>query len=297
MSMSERMRFFAAVVELGSMTAAAKYLKCGKAYVSQQISRLEQELSTQLLHRTTRKIIVTEAGRVFYGYCTTLVESIANARLAMDDFGNELTGQVKISAPRTLGERQLLPLIQQIMTDYPGLLLTLDLTNEILDLKSHGYDLSLRICEHPPEDMVAKPLGILKEVVCAAPTFLEQIQSPSQPSDLNELACLTLSPPSRRARSWLFFDAERVIEVDIEPKFYCNSYPALLEMAICGKGIVQIPRYLAKKALASGQLLPLLENFETRGDALYLIYPVMANRPAKVQLVIRHLCTFFQEYF
>ncbi|GAL06738.1 transcriptional regulator LysR family [Photobacterium aphoticum] len=160
---------FVAVAEAESFTAAAKQLGISTAQVSRQISALENRLNTKLFYRTTRKVAVTEEGGIYYRHCRQIMDSLAEAERAISDRRGTPQGSLKLTAPVMYGEQYVMPLINDFMLQYPELDVTMDLTNQTVDLVEGGFDLAIRLGRLTNSTMMAKKLTTRMQYVCAAP--------------------------------------------------------------------------------------------------------------------------------
>ena len=181
---------FVYVAEHESFTRAAKELGISTAQVSRQISALEKRLNIKLLYRTTRKVSLTEEGRVFYQHCRGVLDGLDAAEQAVSNLQSKPQGRIKLTAPVTYGEQQLLPLVNDFMVQYSDIEVTAFLSNQKIDLIDGGYDLAIRIGKLSDSTMMAKKLSRRTNFVCAAPTYLEKYGTPHALSELSQHNCL-----------------------------------------------------------------------------------------------------------
>lgn len=181
---------FVCVAEYESFTRAAKELNLSTAQVSRQISALEKRLNIKLLYRTTRKVSLTEEGRVFYQHCRGVLDGLDAAEQAVSHLQSKPQGRIKLTAPVTYGEQQLLPLVNDFMVRYSDIEVTAFLSNQKMDLIDGGYDLAIRIGKLSDSTMMAKKLSRRTNFVCAAPTYLERHGTPHSLSELSQHNCL-----------------------------------------------------------------------------------------------------------
>jgi len=165
---------FVCVAEYESFTRAARTLGISTAQVSRQISALEERLNIKLLYRTTRKVSLTEEGRVFYQHCRSVLDGLDAAEQAVSNLQSKPQGRIKLTAPVTYGEQQLLPLINDFMMQYRDIEVTAFLSNQQIDLIEGGYDLAIRIGKLRDSTMMAKKLSLRTNFVCATPAYLHQ---------------------------------------------------------------------------------------------------------------------------
>ena len=229
---------FVAVSETESFTKAAARLGISTAQVSRQVSALETRLAAKLFHRTTRKVSVTEVGRVYYQHCRQVLDGLDEAERAITNLQTTPRGLLKITAPVTYGEGTIAPLINDFLTLYPELEVQMNLTNLKVDLVDQGYDLAIRLGQLEDSSMMAKRLGARTQFVCASPSYVATYGLPHTLSELDQHNCLigTLD-------YWRFQEKGKARNVRVKGNLSCNSGHALVDAAIKGLGIIQLPDY------------------------------------------------------
>ena len=283
---------FVYVAEYESFTRAAKELGISTAQVSRQISALEKRLNIKLLYRTTRKVSLTEEGRVFYQHCRSVLDGLDAAEQAVSNLQSKPQGMIKLTAPVTYGEQQLLPLVNDFMMQYSDIEVTAFLSNQKIDLIDGGYDLAIRIGKLSDSTMIAKKLSHRTNFVCAAPSYLDKYGIPHALSELNQHNCLLGTRnywhfidtnPSASAYS----DKERNLRVSGSIQY--NSGHSLVDAALKGLGIVQLPDYYVQKYLESGDLISLLDNYREPEESIWAIYPHNRQLSPKIRLLVDYL--------
>ncbi|HBD02976.1 MAG TPA: LysR family transcriptional regulator, partial [Psychrobacter sp.] len=247
---------FVCVAEYGSFTRAAKALGISTAQVSRQISALEKRLKIKLLYRTTRKVSLTEEGRVFYQHCRSVLDGLNAAEQAVSNLQSKPQGRIKLTAPVTYGEQQLLPLINDFMVQYRDIEVTAFLSNQKIDLIEGGYDLAIRIGKLRDSTMMAKKLSLRTNFVCATPAYLNQYGVPRTLDDLSQHNCLLGTRDY-----WHFVEKGIEKNLRVSGSIQYNSGYSLVDAALKGLGIVQLPDYYVQKHLASGALVSVLDNY------------------------------------
>ncbi|WP_250464866.1 LysR substrate-binding domain-containing protein [Microbulbifer litoralis] len=272
---------FVAVAESGGFTAAAGRLGISTAQVSRQVSALESRLSTRLLYRTTRKVSVTEAGQIYYQHCRQVLDGLAEAERAVTDLQQVPRGRLRLTAPVTYGESTLAPLVNNFALRYPELQVELQLTNQKLDLVAEGYDLAVRLGKLDDSSMMARRLGSRTLYVCASPEYLSSRGEPHSLSELGQHNCLpgTLD-------YWRFREQGRSRNIKVSGSIRCNSGRALVDAALKGIGIVQLPDYYVDEHLGSGRLISLLEHYREEDDGIWGIYPQNRHLSPKVRMLL-----------
>lgn len=275
---------FVAVAETESFTAAAKRLGISTAQVSRQVSALESRLSTKLLYRTTRKVSVTEAGQTYYQYCRQVLDGLEEAEWAMTNLQLIPKGKLRLTAPVTYGEKVIAPLVNDFILRYPELEVQLNLTNQKLDLVGGGYDLAIRLGKLEDSSMMAKRLSSRTLYVCASPEYLSTYGVPHSLSELDRHNCL-----QGNLDYWRFQDRGKPYNVRVKGNMKCDSGWALLDAALKGIGIVQLPDYYVQPSLACGKLMNLLEHYQEADDGIWAIYPHNRHLSPKVRMLLDFL--------
>ncbi|MFC1233372.1 LysR substrate-binding domain-containing protein [Vibrio sp. F74] len=275
---------FVAVTEAESFTKAAKRLGISTAQVSRQVSALETRLATKLFHRTTRKVSVTEVGLIYYQHCRQVLDGLEDAERAITHLQSAPRGLLKITAPITYGEKTIAPLINDFMSKYPELKVNINLTNQKLDLVDEGYDLAIRLGPLEDSSMMAKRLGARTQYVCASTSYLSTFGIPHSLSELDQHNCLvgTLD-------YWRFQDAGKPKNIKIKGNLVCNSGHALVDAAIKGLGIIQLPDYYVLPHIKEGRLTQILEQNRSPDEAISALYPNNRHLSPKVRVLLDYL--------
>lgn len=275
---------FVAVAETESFTAAAKRLGISTAQVSRQVSALEERLSAKLFYRTTRKVSVTEVGRIYYQHCRQVMDGLADAERAITNLQSTPKGKLKITAPITYGERSVAPLVNDFVTQYPELEVQLVLSNQQIDLIDEGFDLAIRLGQLGDSSMIGKRLATRKQYVCASPGYLSAFGAPHTLSELDRHNCL-----SGTLDYWRFQEQGKARSIRVKGNFSCNSGPVLVDAALKGVGIVQLPDYYVQEYINQGQLIELLPNYREPDDAVWALYPQNRHLSPKVRMLVDYL--------
>lgn len=284
MSIWEGISEFVAVAESGSFTAAGNKLGVSTAQVSRQISALESRLSIKLFYRTTRKVTITEVGQVYYNHCRQLLDGLEEAEQAIADLHQSPKGKLNITAPVTFGENRIAPLLNDFIKSYPDLDVTLTLTNRILDLVAESYDLAIRLGQLEDSSMIAKRLASRRQYVCASPNYLAAHGVPHTLSELEHHNCLlgTLD-------FWKFEEKNKLRHLRVDGNLRCNSGNALVDAALKGIGIIQLPDYYVDEHIKSGDLVTLLDSDRAPEEGIWALYPNNRHLSPKVRLLLDHL--------
>ncbi|RUO22235.1 LysR family transcriptional regulator [Aliidiomarina iranensis] len=278
---------FTAVAETNSFTHAAQQLGISVAQVSRNISELEARLDIKLLYRSTRKVSLTEEGALYLQHCRNLVSSLDEANRSITNLKLTPRGLIKITAPVYYGENHLAPLLNQFLLAYPEVELDLQLTNNKLDLIQGSFDLAIRLGQLESSSLIARRLSSRTQHIVAAPSYLKKYGEPQSPAELSQHQCLLGS-----VDTWRILNAQgKPISFKPHGRLRCNSGPTLLNAALCGLGLAQLPDYYVKAAIRSGDLRMLLEDYRLPDDGIWAVYPQNRHLSAKV----RHLVEFLVE--
>lgn len=265
---------FIAVIEHGSLTAAAVALATTPSVISRAIVRLETRLGTQLLRRTTRRQGLTEAGRLYQEHARAAFALIDDAERAIQGQDGELSGRVRLSVPTTYGHYRLPAVLQRYLQRYPGVQVELNIANRNVDLVAEGFDLAIRLGALPDSGLVARKLEDASLCVVASPAYLERAGLPRDLDDLSKHACLPFEMPSTgRIATWLFRDGER--DIDWAPPSLLRVSEDVLgvvSLAEHGAGICQSYDFIVEERLSRGALVELLPQLRGRSRPFSLIY-------------------------
>ena len=275
---------FVYVAEYESFTKAAKKIGISTAQVSRQVSALEQRLNIKLLYRTTRKVSLTEEGNVFYQHCRGVLDGLDAAEQAVTHLQSKPQGMIKLTAPVTYGERQLIPLVNDFMVQYDDIEVTALLSNQQLDLVEDSYDLAIRIGKLRDSTMMAKKLSSRTNFVCASPSYIEKYGIPHSLTELGQHNCLlgTLD-------YWHFKESGKEKNIRVAGRVRYNSGYSLVDAAIKGLGVVQLPDYYVQKHLESGELVSLLDNFREPEEGIWAVYTHNRHLSPKIRLLLDYL--------
>ncbi len=285
---------FTQVVEAGSFSAAGRRLGLAPSSVSRQIADLEDELGTRLFHRTTRRLSLTEAGRVFCEHAGKILVDLEEAKLAVVQPGGAPSGFLRLTIPASLGRLHLVPAIADFQQGHPAVKVGLVVTDRLVDLVEEGFDLAIRVGRQRDSSLVTRRIGTSRRLVCAAPSYLAKVGTPRKPADLAEHHCLTLrSHPG--ANLWRFRGPDGVREVRASGALFANDGEALVSAAVAGLGLVLGPEWLVGPDLRAGRLKAVLNDYRVSPGAtpLYALYPHRRHLPAKVRAIVDFLAARF----
>ena len=285
------MKTFLAVVQEGSFSKAADKLDISPQLVSKYISALEDNLRTRLLHRTTRKVSVTEAGNQYYQRCQQVIIDIEDMENSLNNLSESVSGVLSISAPMSFGTKHLAGLLVDFQNQYPNLKLDLRLTDQYVDIVEQGIDIALRIGVLKNSTLIAKKIAPIHLAVFASPDYLERHGTPQTLLDLQSHNYLRYShsEPTKR----LFGVNELKSELKLESNFVANNGDLLLNTAIAGGGIAMQPTFIAGEALAQGKVVRILNDYEPDPMGLYMVYANRQFLPSKVRAFVDFTSDFY----
>lgn len=279
------MKIFRRVAELGSFTNAADDLDITAATVSKHIAFLEQDIGTRLINRTTRRMSLTDAGLAFLKRTQALLDDLEDAELEARGFQAEPKGTIRINVPMSFGLTHITEAIDSFLNRYPEIDVDLQLSDRMVDLVEQGVDIAIRVRSALSDSsLIAKPLRISRNIVCASPRYLENAPEIHTPADLARHNCLAFTHHDR-PRVWEL-GAE---EVTVDGNFRTDSSLAIRQSLLRGLGVGFLPRFLVQQDIESGLLIPLLQDFPTKAYTVFALFPPGRKQPTKVRLLLAHL--------
>ena len=281
---------FCKVIETQSFTQAANQQNISVAMASKLVSQLEEHLKTRLLQRTTRKIVPTEAGMLYYQRCQAILLDLSEADSSISNMATSLQGNLLISVPRDFGLLYISPNLPKFIELHPNLHVEIEFEDKLVDLVAEGYDLALRIGYMQDSSLVARKISSSPMHFVASPSYLEARGIPLTPDDLEYHQGL-LYKSSLNQVHWQSTKANQVQRYKIQSKVVSNNGMALLEMTKAGLGISNSPSFFVKDALASGELVEILSEYKQKPLDIYVVYPNRRHLPAKVRAFIEFLAS------
>lgn len=274
-------RMFAAVVEHGSFAGAAQRLGASSGQASKLVSRLEAELGVRLLHRTTRALSLTEAGRAYHDRLRPILDEWDAMDAEARDRGGSLRGTIRLTAPLGFGTLCLSALFARFALDHPGVGLEVELTDRLVPLVEEGFDLAVRIGRPADSSLVARKLGEARVVAVAAPGYLDGRGVPERPSDLVRHDCL-IDTNRREPLRWQFRDES----VAVAGRLRFNSPALCLSAAEAGLGVACMPQFIAAGSLAAGRVVEVLPDQVPDPFGIYAMTPSGRHLAARVRALI-----------
>ncbi|MBN0989575.1 LysR family transcriptional regulator [Amphritea pacifica] len=283
---------FVAVVQYGGFSPAARFLGLSKSAVSKRISQLEQQLGVKLLHRTTRKLSLTEAGEHYFEHALKANLAARDAEDAVAQLQGEPQGRLRINTPMSFGRLHMAPMIPEFLKQYPKIRIDLVMDDKRLDLVSGGFDIAIRGGALPDSSLVARRLATLNSVLCASPDYLNSQGYPQQLDDLLQHNCLSFSY-SNDVKEWSFSKDNQRHSVVVSGSYQVNNSEALLEAVRQGLGIARLPTFVAGPDIRAGNLIVLFPEYKMPVLDINALLIERQYMPAKV----RAFLDFAIEYF
>lgn len=286
-----RLVYFAAVVDAGSFTKAAEHLGITKAVVSQQVARLEQEVGTTLLMRTTRRLQTTEAGRIFHARCVSILRETEDAFSELAEARADPKGLLRITASFDYGTSVVVPIVAAFTARFPDCKVELNLSDKAVDLIADNMDLAIRVGWLADSSLQARRIGSFKQLLVASPQFTDRIAQLGDPKDLPALPFVA-NAALREPLEWTFTHDDRGTRtVSFQSGITINTTPAVMEAVRHGGGMSVLPDFLALGEMSSGNLIPVLPAWHLPSGGIYTVYPAARFRPPKVTAFVDMLAS------
>jgi DNA-binding transcriptional LysR family regulator len=282
---------FVQVAEQLSVSAAAADLGVGKSVVSKRIAQLEAAVAATLFSRSTRRVALTPAGEAYLGFARRALGEVAGAQERLRDLRSELSGQIRLTAPVSWGQRVLARALPEFLRLHPGIELELLLADRMMDIAHERIDIALRWTSAPAADLSAQPLAEVAWVVAAAPAYLAGRHPPAEPEDLAGHPCMSYWRDSADDAWVLARDGQRR-QVRVRGRYHANNPEAVVEAALAGLGVALLPGYLCTEALADGRLVPVLPGWmpvTKFGNRITAVAAPERLRIARNQALLGHL--------
>ncbi|MGY3041172.1 DNA-binding transcriptional LysR family regulator [Rhodanobacter sp. TND4EL1] len=281
---------FLRVLDLGSISAAARSLDLSVAVASQRLKRLERALGVRLLHRTTRQLHPTPEGVALAEQGRVLVEDLEALTDGLRQAATEVTGTLRVTMSASFGRQYISPLLPEFLARYPRIKLSVNLTDEQLDLVGSGFDLGIRIGALGDSDLVARHLALNHRVLCAAPAYLERHGHPRTPADLAAHDCLLLVGSQGRQDVWRFRDPQgNDIVQRVHGRFESNLGELLRDAVMAGLGIAQHSVWHVHEELRSGRLQQVLPDYPIATTGIHAVMPQRRLMPPRVRAFVDFL--------
>lgn len=286
-------RMFAAVMETGSFAEAARRLATSSGQASKLVSRLEADLGVRLLNRTTRALSPTEVGQAYYERIRAVIEELDALGEAVKNRSGSVSGRLKLTAPLSFGNKQLVAALVDFAARYPDVNLEVSFSDRLVNLVDEGFDAAVRIGHQSDASIVARKLCWSRIVVVGSPAYLAQHGTPVTPPDLARHDCV-VDTNFKDRDAWHFRMAEKPVTVNVRGRIYLSNADACVAAAQAGLGLTQVPSFVAGDAIHAGLLVPLLRGCEPPAVPVQAVYPPGRHLALKVRALVDFLAERFR---
>ncbi len=274
-----------------SFSEAARQLGMSPSAVSRAVLRLEDDLGVCLLQRTTRSLTLTEDGNRFYERCQQIVNELEEAELEVKRSQSTPTGTLRLDLTLAFGRMHIAPVLPRFVAQYPKLKLNVSFSDRLIDLIDEGIDATFRIGTSTDSRLIMQSLAIERLLTCASPKYIAQYGMPTNPTDLLHHRCVNfVYPQTRREGEWKFEQDGKPFDYSVNSHLQFDNAEVVLEVAIQGTGIVQLPKFMVASAITRGELKPVLQSYTSQtGLPMAVVYPQKRYLPAKVRTFVEFM--------
>ncbi|WP_414473716.1 LysR family transcriptional regulator [Microvirga sp. M2] len=288
------MQIFVRVAALGSLSAAARSLGISQTMATKHVGAIEERLGVKLLHRTTRRLTLTEAGRRYLESAERILAEVEEADAAASAERVEVRGMLRVNAPLSFGVREVAPLMAEFSRLHPAVAVDLGLNDRFVDLIEEGWDAAIRIGRMRDSTMIARKIAPCRLVVCGSPAYLAERGTPSTVADLQQHNCLGYTLSQGVGPDGWAFGADGKVKVPIKGNLRINNGDALVAAAVAGQGLVYQPTFITSHDLREGRLIALtLDHPPLDLPGIFAVYPSNRHPPAKVRAFVDFLARRF----
>jgi DNA-binding transcriptional LysR family regulator len=280
------MQAFAEIARRGSLTAAANALDRSPPTVVRILATLERELRVKLIHRTTRRLSITDEGRLYLELCRRVLGELEEGERALSDRQTVPAGPVSVTAPVRFGEMHVAPLLTRFLAAHQQVEARLLLLDRPIDLLEEGIDVAVRIGSPRDSSLIARPVGEVREVVVASPGFLERVGTPRHPTALATAPCVRFLGIASEGTNWFFAGGPRAIEVPVAARLSCNQAAAMVQACVAGLGFGRCLSYQVMPEVRAGRLRIVLAQFELPPRPVTVLYPPNRAPSARVRALV-----------
>lgn len=278
------MSVFLAVAEEAGFAAAARRLNMSAPSVTRAISDLEGRLGAKLLHRTTRKVTLTEAGERYFADCRHILSEIDAADRQASQMHTSPSGTVRVTGSAVFGRVVLTPILFELQDRYPEIFISALFVDRLVHLVDEGIDIAIRIAELPDSSLTAARVGEVRRVLCASPRYLHAYGKPKNPKDLSNHELIEFSHETPRGE-WLFQSAGRPQSYKVNSRMKFNVADPAIAAALSGRGITRVLSYMISKHVAHGDLEVVLPDFEPPTVPVHVVHKEPDQTSARVRAV------------
>ncbi|MFY0539506.1 LysR family transcriptional regulator [Nannocystis pusilla] len=268
---------FAAVVELGGFSPAARALGVPRQSLHRSIAQLEQVTGVRLLDRGARQVRPTDAGRRLFGHAATILREARDAHASLRAARGRPRGRLRLTAPHLFAEQFLIPLIEEFLATWPEVQIDADFTVAHSDLIRDDYDLAIRLGDRPTHGRYVVMLGSVATVCCVAPAYLAAAPPLADPQALSRHSVLAYGP-HRVRHTWRFERAGETVEVDLAPRLRADSARLVLAACRAGLGVARLPEFLCAGDVSAGSLVPVWVDWQIPRTPIWVLYSSRSDK-------------------
>ncbi|MBM7034894.1 LysR family transcriptional regulator [Vibrio ulleungensis] len=286
----DHLRLFIRLASTHNISQAGAELGLSPAVASAHINKLEESVGVRLVHRTTRKVSLTQEGEAFLPQAENVVDAVDIAKQSVGGKSALPSGVLRVTAPSSFGRMHLIPAMKSFTEQYPELSVDLRFSDSIVDLVDGGFDVAIRNAELKDSSLIAKKLASDRRIICASPAYLKQYGTPKHPNDLKDHQCINIIG----IENWLFNVDDKVIDIKTRGKIRTDNGDAIRELCVAGHGITMNSMWSVYQQIKSGELIEILTDTPYKSDtAIWVLYPSSRFVAPKVRAFI----DFFSDYF
>lgn len=288
------MRHFIEVVRESGFTPAASKLGLSRAQISKSVMQLESHLGTRLLNRTTRRISLTDTGKVYFERCLSILEDIDELETSTGEHNSVPRGRLSICAPTSFGILHLQNALTGFQNTFPEVQISLSLSDRFIDVIKEGFDVVIRIAELEDSSLIARKIAPCKRVFCASPDYLKQQGTPQKPEDLVNHQCLIYSN-ELKPDTWKIHGPQGIKTVKVNGPLCADNGDMLNAAALNHMGVTLLPTFIVGENLKRGLLVQVLNEYCPPDISIYAVFPSRRFLSAKVRSFVDHLALYFGE--
>lgn len=288
----EHLKLFVRVANLNNISRAGSELGLSPAVASAQINKLEQDLGTRLIHRTTRQVSLTEDGEAFLPYAEDVLASTEAARASVGRGDSSPSGTLRITAPASFGRMHMVPAMPGFLSAYPQLRVDCRFSDSILDLVEGGFDIAIRNAALKSSSLIARKLAPDQRIVCASPDYIAKFGEPATPLELQLHDCVVLAGLDK----WIFKSEQGDIDVKVQGRFRTDNGETLRDACVQGMGIAVNSKWSVYEHLERGSLVQVLKDHPLVSDtAIWAVYPSARQLAPKVRAFIDYFSQVYSD--
>jgi DNA-binding transcriptional LysR family regulator len=285
--------FFVQIVKGGSLSVAARELGVTPASISKRLARLEAQLGVLLLHRSTRRLSVTDQGEVYYAHALRILSDLEELERLVANNPAAPKGLLRVNAPLGFGRTYITPIVSNFVRRYPEVEVQLQLSDHPLSLVDDAFDIGIRFGEMPDSRVIATKIAPNRRLVCAAPAYLKKFGVPKCPNDLARFNCIVLRQNDAAYGTWRFTKGRTTETVKVRGTLSSNDGEVALNWALDGHGLMLRAEWDIAKYLRSGRLQIVLEDYASPSADIFAVYPEKHKLSSKVKVFIDALAASF----